>query len=63
MDRGDIVTVQDLRGRFRQRIVWEQFGASIVVCTPTDFENWRQTGSEPRLTGFPHEEIATLLEE
>lgn len=62
MNKGDTVTVQDFRGRLLQRIVWDQFGTSIVVCTAGEYETWRQTGSEPKLAGFPHQEVKTLLE-
>jgi len=63
VNKGDTVTVQDFRGRFLRRIVWQQFGVSVVVCTPGEYENWKLTGSEPKLAGFPHEEVKTLLEE
>jgi len=57
MNRGDTVTVQDVRGRFIRRVVWQPFGTKIVVCSPGDYENWRQTGSEPKLAGFSYEDI------
>lgn len=63
MNKGEPVLVRDYRGRFVQRIVWDQFGTSIVVCRASDYENWTQTGWEPKLTGFPYEDITLVAEE
>lgn len=63
MNKGDIVTVQDFRGRPMLRVVWEHFGGSIVVCSAGEFQNWKETGFEPKLAGFPYEEIRPLPEE
>ena len=60
MNRGDIVNVRDFRDRLHRRIVWEELGTSIVVCTESDYEGWKRTGLEPKVVGFPIEDVKLL---
>ena len=57
MDRGNIVIVKDFRGQLLRRVVWEEFGTSVIVCTETEYKNWQQTGLEPKVVGFPYEDV------
>jgi hypothetical protein len=57
MIRGDLLIVKDFRGRQLKRVMWEEWGTSIVVCTEEDYNNWELTGKEPRVVGFPLEDV------
>lgn len=60
MNKGDIVIVKDFRGRSLRRVVWEKLGTSVAVCTESDYKDWKETGSEPRVVGFPFVDVKLL---
>ena len=62
MNRGDIVEVRDFRGRPLRRIMWEALKTSIVVCTESEYENWRLFGQEPKVVGYPLEDVRPFEE-
>lgn len=62
MKRGDIVEVRDFRGRRLRRVMWERFNTSIVVCTESEYEEWGQSDQEPKVVGYPLEDVFPLEE-
>jgi hypothetical protein len=58
MDRGDRVIVIDYRGRKLPRIVWENAGKGVWVCTPERYREALKEGSEPNCSAFPREDVS-----
>ncbi len=55
--RGTTVTVKTFGGYTLERIVWEDLGLGVLVCTEEAFTNAQRDGGEPSLVGFPREDV------
>jgi hypothetical protein len=57
MRRGEKVIVIAFGGRELERIVWEDAGAGILICTEEGYTKAIHSGGEPVCVGFPASDV------
>lgn len=57
MKRGERVIVIAFGKKELERVVWEDAGPGILVCTEGSFERALKTGDEPVCVGFPSSDV------
>ena len=57
MKRGDSVEVIEFRGRKLSRIVWEDTGPGVLICTEEGYRRAIESGEEPICVGFPASDV------
>jgi hypothetical protein len=62
MERGTHVVARDYRNRELARVVWEDVGLGILLCTPADYERAQRDGGEPVTVGFPRGDVRPKAE-
>jgi hypothetical protein len=55
--RGDEIQVRDWKGTVLRRVVWEDAGVGVLVCTPEAYARYLNEGVEPNYMGFPKDDI------
>ena len=57
MRRGEKVIVTAFGKKQLERIVWEDAGPGILICTEKGFQLASETGTEPICVGFPASDV------
>lgn len=60
MDRGDRVIVIDYRGRRLPRVVWENAGKGVWVCTSERYQQALNEECEPNCSAFPMADVSVV---
>lgn len=55
--RGTRVIAKGYRQRKLSRVVWEDLGRGILLCTVEEYQHVQREGGEPVTVGFPSEDI------
>ena len=63
MNRGRRVTVKVFGGRSLKRVVWQDLGRGVLLCTPESYAQAVRGGTEPVVVGFPTEDVESLWKE
>lgn len=57
MKRGTRVIASDYQKRELSRIVWEDVGPGVLLCTVEAYKRARRKGIEPVTVGFPRDDV------
>ena len=57
MEKGTRVIAKDYKGRELLRVVWEDVGRGMLLCTVEEYDRVQREGCEPVTLGFPHQDV------
>jgi len=57
MEKGTRVIARDYQNRELLRVVWEDVGAGVLLCTVGAYDQAQRKGAEPVTVGFPRYDV------